>query len=102
MLKLEKVTLECIRKTLQEIEDTKGAPFNPGEKIHLLTGQILAILVCYILLSLIKNDFTSETSLLTRKMQRYCFNLHDNLKLPYPIGTGIVFVFVFCCELSVG
>ena len=48
LLKLERVTLQCIKKTLQEIEDTKGAPFNPGEKIHLLTEQILAVLVCVI------------------------------------------------------
>ena len=45
LLKLEKVTLECIRETLQEIEDTREAPFNPTENLHRLTEHIMAILV---------------------------------------------------------
>ena len=45
LLKLEKVTLECIQETLQTIQDTEGKPFNPTDMFHLLIEHILAILV---------------------------------------------------------
>ena len=45
LLKLEKVTLEYIQDTLRTIENTGQKPFNPRECLHVLTEQILAILV---------------------------------------------------------
>ncbi len=43
--KLETVTLGLIEETLDTVRAAAGTPFNPRESIHVLTEQILAILV---------------------------------------------------------
>ena len=43
--KLEKITLECIQEVIETIRSTKEKPFNPRNCIHMLIGQIMAILV---------------------------------------------------------
>ncbi len=45
LLKLERITLDCIQDALSTIAATRGQPFNPRDCIQELVLQVLAVMV---------------------------------------------------------